>query len=242
MANTEITNASMGGINNYCVNPEPIISAIIDFIKGLRSRRQINNISEVLRIYSSNLDIMKEALIDKEFFIKTPIYLEDLLSILNKVKNEESEEKRKLFADFLSACRHPDNLECGNKAIFFRLIEQLDYLAVMILHSLTQYQSEKGIVERIIQDTNNNYETDEILVHLWNLESLGLVEKISAEELEKLSKRGGNRKLRNPKDVHLYRNNRLGTSLCNFITKGVVLNTSSTDHPFTNKKNKESLS
>ena len=70
MANTEITNASMGGINNYCVNPEPIISAIIDFIKGLRSRRQINNISEVLRIYSSNLDIMKEALIDKEFLIE----------------------------------------------------------------------------------------------------------------------------------------------------------------------------
>ena len=112
----------------------------------------------------------------------------------------------------------------------------------MILHSLTQYRSEKGIVERIIQDTNNNYETDEILVHLWNLESLGLVEKISAEELEKLSKRGGNRKLRNPKDVHLYRSNRLGASLCNFITKGIVLNTSGINHPFTNKKNNDSLS
>ena len=241
MTNGEIINASMGGINNYCVNPEPILSAIIDFLKSLRSRRQIKNICETLRIYSSNLDIMKEALIDKEFFIKTPIYLEDLLSILNKVKNEESEEKRKLFADFLSACRHPDNLECGNKSIFFRLLEQLDYLAVIILHSLTQYRSEKGIVECILQNTNKNYETDEILVHLWNLESLGLVEKINAEELERLSKRGGNRKLRNPKDVHFYKSNRLGASLCYFITKGVVLNTSGIDHPFINK-DKESLS
>ena len=145
------------------------------------------------------------------------------MSVLNRVKDEESQEKRKLFADYLSACRHPENMECGSKTIYLQLIEKLGYLGVFVLQYLTQYRSEKGIIAWVTQNINKDINPEDIQVHLSHLESLGLTEKISAEDYEKQNRMYGNRKMAHPYGIYLYKRNRLGGCLCDFIMKGVVV-------------------
>lgn len=213
--------AVINDMSNHCVNPVPISSAILRFLKGVQNSVQIENIKDTLRRHESDLDIIKETLLDKNFFLKTPVYEEDLLSVLQKVKDETNEEKRKLFANYLTACRHFDNIDCNSKAIYLRIVEQIDDLGVSILDVLSNYRTENHIIECIHNTFCQKISPDDIRVHLWSLESIGLIEKKGAEELEKISKRGGNIKSRHPENILFYKRTGLGAGFHNFIIKGI---------------------
>ena len=79
------------------------------------------------------------------------------------------------------------------------------------------YTTEKRLVEKNVQ----SYDKEVTLVHLWQLQHCGLVDKISAKEYESLNKRGGNRRLLHPEGVSLYKRTGLGNSFLNFIVKGM---------------------
>ena len=64
-------------------------------------------------------------------------------------------------------------------------------------------------------------DNEDIRAQLWDLESLGLAEKISAKDYYDTQRRGGNRMVRNPVNVYLYKRTKLGDGLYNFIVKGI---------------------
>ena len=97
------------------------------------------------------------------------------------------------------------------------LLDQLDYLSIFILKQLDYCTTEKRLVESIGQ----NYDKETIRVHLLGLQPCGLVDKISAQELESMNKSGGNRRLRHPEGVFLFKRTDLGNSFLNFIVKGI---------------------
>ena len=65
------------------------------------------------------------------------------------------------------------------------------------------------------------YDENVILVHLWDLKANDLVDKISAEEYERLHRIHGNIRLRHSQNLFLYKRNRFGGELLNFIIKGM---------------------
>lgn len=66
-----------------------------------------------------------------------------------------------------------------------------------------------------------NYDNEVTLVHLWQLQPCGLVDKISAQEFESLYKSRGNLRMRHPEGVFLYKRTGLGNSFLNFIVNGM---------------------
>lgn len=222
MQNNELITTTTELFSDYCVNAETLFPTISRFVKGLQYKEQIENINDTLRKCADSLDIIKEALLDKDFFRKTPIYEEDLLSVLQKAKDEFLEEKRNIYANYLAACRCPENIYCNSKPKYLRIVEQIDYLDVCILNCLNCFRSEKSIIEWVRKYFIKEVHPDDIVVHLGSIESLGIIEKIGGEEYEKMfCKRGGNRKLMRPETVLFYKRNRFGEGFYNFIIKGI---------------------
>lgn len=222
MQNNELILTSTGNICEYCINADTVFSTLSRFVIGLQHKEELENINDTLRKCINSLDIIKEALLDKDFFRKTPIYEEDLLSVLQKAKDEVIEEKRRLYANYLAACRCPENIDCNNKQKYLCIVEQIDYLDVCILNYLNRFRSEKSIIEWVRNSYVQEVGADDILIHLESIEPLGLIEKIGGEEFEKnLCKRGGNRKLLHPEAVHFYKRNRFGEGFNNFLIRGI---------------------
>ena len=222
MENYDIMQTTMNGLSNYCSNPKSLFSLFVDFLKGLHTTKQLNNINETIQTCFNNLDIIKETLLDKDFFLKTPIYEEDLFSVFQKVKDEEREEIRKIYAYYLTACRIPENVDCSNKTIYLRFIDQIDFLCIEILHSLSNYRTEQQIYGII--NVSNKYKLNDIKIHVCNLYSaLGLIERIEADEYNKIHRRGGNRRIMHSENIYLYKRNALGDGFYNFIIKGVPI-------------------
>lgn len=222
MEKKELIVSSTEIISDYCVNADTVLSSLSRFVKELQNKKQLENILDTLQKHANDLDIIKEALLDKNFFLRTPIYEEDLLSVLQKAKDEVIEEKRSLYANYLAACRCPENINCNSKSKYLRIVEQIDYLDVCILNYLNCFRSERSIIEWVSNNFVKEISSEDILVHLGSIEPLGLVEKIGGEEYERsLSKRGGNRKLMHPEVVHFYKRNRFGDGFYNFLIKGI---------------------
>ena len=210
----------------YVVNPNPMAALVNGFCDYLNIL-QVNNIIDVLNELKVKIDFVEEQIYGK-LYVDPPVFKDDMLSTLQKAKDELNAEKRKMYATYIMACIHPDSLNCSNKSIYMNLLDQLDYLSIFILKQLDYYTTEKRLVEKIGQ----NYDKEVIQVHLWGLQSCGLVDKISAQELESLNTRGGNRKLRHPEGVFFIKRTRFGDNFLNFIVKGI---------PEDNKNSNESL-
>lgn len=219
---TEISKTSFANflstqLIKYAVNPNPIASLIGAFFDGLNTL-QMNNIIEVLKELLVRINYIEEKTQVKLHFDNL-LFTDDILPTLQKAQNEFNTQKRQLYATFIVACIHPDNLNCSNKVIFSNYLERLDYLSIYILHNIKAYCTERQLIELI----DSNEDKDTILVHLWNLKSLDLVESITAEEYEK-SSRFGNRRLLNSKNMFLYKRSNLGNEFLNFMLKGIPNN------------------
>ena len=199
----------------FVVNPNPIAALVNGFCDYL-NMLQVNNIIDVLNELKDKIDFVEEQIHEK-LYVDPPVFKDDVLSTLQKAKDELNVEKRKMYATYIMACIHPNSIDCSNKSIYMNLLDQLDYLSVHILRQLDYYTTEKKIVEKMRQ----NYDKEVIQVHLWGLQSCGLVDKISAKEYESSDKRGGNRRLLHPEGVFLFKRTDLGNSFLNFIVKGM---------------------
>jgi len=199
----------------FVVNPNPMAALVNGFCDYL-NMLQVNNIIDVLNELKDKIDFVEEQIHGK-LYVDPPVFKDDILPTLQKAKDELNAEKRKMFATYIMACIHPDSIDCSNKSIYMNLLDQLDYLSVYILKQLDYYTTEKRLVEKIGQ----SYGKEVIQVHLWQLQPCGLVEKKSAQELESLNTRGGNRRLRHPEGVFLFKRTDLGNSFLNFIVKGM---------------------
>lgn len=155
-----------------------------------------------------------------KLFVEEPVIKKDLMQTIQLAKDEMISEKRDVYASYVTACCHPDNKDWSRKQIYLRKIEQLDYLGIGILKILEKHSREDSIVKTMSEDkafTDN----EDIRAQLWDLESLGLAEKISAKDYYDTQRRGGNRMVRNPENEYLYKRTKLGDGLYNFIVKGI---------------------
>ncbi len=201
----------------FVANPNPIAATITAFCDGINTS-QVNNIIEVLNELNLKIDCIERQIGIKPY-IDIQTFTDDILPILQKSKDEFNAQKRKLYATFIVACIHPDNLNCRNKVIFSNYLDRLDYLSIYILNNIKSFCTERQLIEII----DSKEDKDTILVHLWNLKSLDLVESITADEYEK-SSRFGNRRLLNSKNVLLYKRSNLGNEFLNFMLKGIPNN------------------
>ncbi len=192
------------------------MAALVNGFCNYLNMLQVNNIIDVLSELKDKIDFVEEQIHGK-LYVDPPIFKDDILPTLQKAKDELNAEKRKMYATYIMACIHPKSLDCSNRYIYMNLLDQIDYLGIFILKQLDYYTIEKILVEKIGQ----SYDKDVTLVHLWQLQQCGLVDKISAKEYESLNRRLGNRRLLHPEGVFMYKRTGLGNSFLNFIVKGM---------------------
>ena len=152
--------------------------------------------------------------------MKEPVIKRDLMQTIQIAKDEMVSEKRDLYASYVTACCHPENKDWSRKQIYLRKIEQLDYLGIGILKVLEKPSNEGSIVKAISMDSPLS-DKEDVLAQLWDLESLGLAERISAKDYYDTQRRGGNRMPRNSENIIIYKRTKLGDGLYNFIIKGI---------------------
>ncbi|MBR0488812.1 MAG: hypothetical protein IJJ68_01230 [Prevotella sp.] len=180
---------------------------------------QYNNIVDFLQKLKDRLEWLNEIVLGK-LFVEEPVIKKDLMQTIQIAKDEMISEKRDLYASYVTACCHPDNKDWSRKQIYLRKLEQLDYLGIKILQVLKSQSIESRIINKIKQ-SDTSTDNEDVLAQLWDLESLGLVEKISAKEYNETLRRGGNRMIRNPENVFLFKRTKLGEGLYGFIIKGI---------------------
>lgn len=208
-------------IIKICSAPSVIFSAFIDFIFSLHSKGQFNNVADVVNQHTSDLNIIKETLGGKNFYLNTPVYVEDLLSTLQKAKDEANGKKRELYAAYLTACCHPENINCSSKTIYLNKLSQLDEVGLLILQYLGNYSIPNRIMTALFVDKGVTINTEDLYNHLYDLESMKVIEKINIKDFLATHKRGGNRMPRNSENRIIYKRTSLGNGLYNFIISGI---------------------
>ena len=83
----------------------PGMSPFVDLYSNYQQNVQYNNIVDVLKKHSEQIRLIKDILIDN-IYINSPMYAKDLLITVQKAKDEFNEEKRVVFASYLTACCH----------------------------------------------------------------------------------------------------------------------------------------
>ena len=198
---------------------DPIIGTGINMYFDFQNTIQYNNVIDFLQKLLEHLEWLNEIMLGK-LFVEEPVIKKDLMQTIQIAKDELISEKRDLYASYVTACCHPDNRDWTRKQIYLRKIEQLDYLGIGILKVLEKHSNEGGIVKAMNLESPLS-DKEDVMAQLWDLESLGLAEKISAKDFYENLKRGGNRMVRNPENVFLYKRTKLGDGLFEFIKKGI---------------------
>ena len=190
---------------------------------SLINDEQTRNIEDTLQKHQEQLDILKEIVIG-ELYVNRERYLEDLKTVLQKAKDEANEEKRRLYASYITACCHPDNVEQGNRRILLDLVEKIDFTGVRILKELTTHFNGKEAVDHFSYIFREKLSKNDIRVQLDYLTSYRVIEQCSQEEIDNFLRRYGNirTRTRTPRAMLFYKRTVLGDNLYNFISKGIV--------------------
>ena len=193
------------------------------FFVSLINDEQTHNIEDTLQKHQEQLDILKRIVIG-ELFVDRERYLEDLKAALQKAKDEANEEKRRLYASYITACCHPDNVEQGNRRILLDLVEKIDFTGVRILKDLTTHYNGREAVEHFSHIFEEKLSKNDIKVQLDYLTSYRIIEQCSQEEIDGFFRSRGNIKMRTraPRIMLFYKRTVLGDNLYNFISKGIV--------------------
>ncbi|MBQ8467191.1 MAG: hypothetical protein IJ546_05800 [Prevotella sp.] len=200
----------------------PVLGIGANLYFDYQNALQYNNVVDFLQKLLEHLEWLNEIVLGK-LFVEEPVIKKDLMQTIQLAKDEMISKKRDLYASYVTACCHPGNKDWSRKQIYLRKIEQLDYLGIGILKILEKHSREDSIVKKISE--NKTYaDNEDIRAQLWDLESLGLAEKLSAKDYYDSHWRGGNRMVRNPENVYLYKRTKLGDGLFDFIKKGIPNN------------------
>ncbi len=188
---------------------------------SLINDEQTRNIEDTLQKHQEQIEMLQE-IVSGELHVDNTKYLEDLKATLQKAKNEANEEKRKLYASYLTACCHPKNTEKSNRRIFLDLVEKLDFYGIRILKELTTLYNGRGTLDHFTSIFKDELDKNDIMIQIDYLTSYRLIENCSQDEIDKIHKRYGNRGEFAPKARFYYKRTALGDSLYHFISKGIL--------------------
>ena len=190
-------------------------------VVNLMNEEQTKNIEDTLRKFEEQLKMLKEMIVG-ELFVNKEKFFDELKATLQKAKDEAVEEKRRLYASYLTACCHPDNSERGNRRIFLDLVERIDFNEILILKELTTRFNGNKTVDYFTSLFGGELSKDDIIIQLEYLTSYRLVEKCTQEEIESFYARLGNVRTRRPYNLSFYKRTALGDALYQFISKGII--------------------
>lgn len=190
-------------------------------VVSLMNEEQVKNIEDTLQKHKEQLEMLKEMVVG-ELFVNKEEYIEELKAALRKAKDEATEEKRRLYASYLTACCHPDNSDKGNRRIILDLVERIDFYGIRILKELMTRYNGKEAVDYFTSFFGGELSKNDILIQLDYLTSYRLIEKCTQEEIERFYARLGNVKARRPSNLSFYKRTALGEALYQFISKGLI--------------------
>lgn len=190
-------------------------------IVSLMNDEQTKNIEDTLQKHQEQLEILQE-IVSGELHVDKAKYLETLKAALQKAKDEANDEKRKLYASYLTACCHPENAEKSNRRIFLDLIEKIDFYGIRILKELTTHYNGREALDYFTFIFKDELDKNDILIQIDYLTSYRLIENCSQDEIDKIHKRYGNRGEVAPKARLYYKRTALGDNLYKFISKGIL--------------------
>lgn len=207
-------------LNLYC----PGLSIFVDQFSNYQQDTQYNNVVDVLQKHESQLKMATDIIIDK-LYMNSPVYVKDVLTTIQKAKDELNADKRLVYASYLTSCCNKDNVQDINKDIYLDYIGRIDYVDFFILKTLTKQYNGRDAVSSCSSRYNQLHEfkvsENDIRIHLDHLTSMGLIERCDQEEVERFNKRVGNvmRRERIFKKLNLYQRSHLGEGLYQFIRK-----------------------
>lgn len=207
----------------------PGMAPIVDLYSNYQRNVQYNNIVDVLQKHSDQIRLISDILLDK-LYVNSHLYAKDLLITVQKAKDEFNEEKRTVFASYLTACCHTENSNNPNKNLFLDYIARLDYLDIFILKHLAMNYNGKNIVEHCTTIYNDEHDIKvsefDIQIHVEHLSSIGVIERCEKEEVERYNQRSGNVQLRekNIKRLNFYQRTYLGDGIYSFLKKAEPTN------------------
>lgn len=190
-------------------------------VVSLMNDEQTRNIEDTLQKHQEQLEMLQEIVLG-ELYVDKEKYLETLKAALQKAKDEAAQEKRKLYASYLTACCHPENSDKGNRRIFLDLVEKIDFNGIRILKGLTTRYNGKEAVDYFTSLFEGKLSKDDIIIQLDYLTSYRLIEKCTQEEIERFYARLGNVKARRTYNLSYYKRTALGDALYQFISKGII--------------------
>jgi len=217
LPSTSDRNFSFGNILKALASGTTLGAMVVSLI----NEEQTMNIEDTLQKHKEQLEMLKEMVVG-ELFVNKEKYFEELKAALQKAKDEANEEKRKLYASYLTACCHPENAEKSNRRIFLDLVERIDFNGIRILKGLTTRYNGKEAVDYFTSLFEGELSKDDIIIQLDYLTSYRLIEKCTQEEIERFYARLGNVKARRPYSLSYYKRTALGDALYQFISKGII--------------------
>ncbi len=192
-------------------------AAIVSYM----NEEQTRNIEDTLQKHQEQIEMLEE-IVAGELHVDESKYLEELKAALQKAKDEANEEKRKLYASYLTACCHPENKEKSNRRIFLDLVEKVDFNGIRILKELKTHFSGRKSYDYFIPLFNDELSKDDIIILLDYLTSYRLIEICTKEEIESFYARLGRVGTRRPSNLSFYKRTVLGDALYQFISKGII--------------------
>lgn len=202
----------------------PGLPLLVDQFSNYQHNIQYNNIVDVLQKHESQIKYLTDIVLDK-MYMSSPYYAKDILTTIQKAKDELNEEKRLVYASYLTACCHKDNISDKNKDIYLEYIGRIDFVDFFILKTLTKLYNGKNAVEHCTSVYNLHHDDkvsqNDIRIHIDHLSSLGLIERCDKEEVDRFNKRVGNVNNREKifKRLNLFQRSYLGEGLYQFVIK-----------------------
>ena len=143
----------------------PLASLLSDF----QNQKQYQLIEDTLSKFSAMIGKLDERVRNIEYMNSQECVC-DLLRTVDHVKDEIDEEKRIMYAKYLTACCHIENADSRFKRIFLEYMGKMDGLDLYILKSLNTTFNCKNIIEDVENSYNYSYNCNvtkkEVLTHI----------------------------------------------------------------------------
>lgn len=206
-------------IKSFC-SAFPMANVVCSAVSDYFDWQQQNNLRDVLSRFESMLKSLAEKEKNIEY-LSSAEFARDMLCTLQKSQDELHEEKRQLYAKYLTACCCLANANCNNKTIFLDYMGRIDYLDYVLLAKLRRGRSSIGsrsIVSLRLGDIAG-FDRSDIQLHLDYLVSLGLLEQCSKEEITNPIRGGslGSIADRGMRSDAFYKQTMLGSKLLEFV-------------------------
>lgn len=165
----------------------PLGAPIVSIFNDWQNQIQIRTIESTIVKCFEKISAIEESI--NIAYLHSNEFIYDLKQTIFKVKDEINEERKQLYADYLTGCCLSVNTECKNKRIYLELISRIEILDLVILKNApNDYYHNINIIDKIHSDYID-IEKSDIRIHVLYLESIGLLKKVSKEQYDSLNKR-----------------------------------------------------